>query len=199
MSVPSPDAVLTRLHRLWPPLYTAFERGTQVAREFFAQHQTPPAPWVYPDIVRWQALRSLKAEGFDAEALELRGLPNNGILIRHEGYTLRVMKALPDGSLPGPGPSAEKQQFFQQLCLGQWGEEIRNLVLLWHPDELFNLDSLSLACPKDGEGTKAESHWQVPIPHPAVGTLSEIPAPTATDDLEIDLDEASASSAGEQG
>jgi len=199
MSVPDPAEVLATLHQLWGPLYSAFEQGAEVARGFFESRGKKPAPWVYADIVRWEALTRLQAQGFDAQDdIELTGLPNHGILIRHRGYTIRLMKSLADGELPGPGASKVKQVFFQQLTLGPWGEELRNLVVLWEPDEHHNLGTLSLACPKDGQGAKAEAHWLVEVPHPAVGTTAHAAVPISADDLEIALEEAD-SAAGEAG
>jgi len=197
MSVPDPGEALVTLHSLWGPLYAAFEQGTQVARGFFESRGKKPAPWVYADIVRWEALTRLQAEGFEAEEdVQLRGLANHGILIRYKGYTLRLMKSLADGELPGPGPSKVKQEFFQQLTLGPWGEEIRNLVVLWAPDEHHNLGTLSLACPKDGQGTKAEAHWLVEVPHPAVGAVAQPESAPLSDDLDIALEDAASASGG---
>lgn len=199
MSVPDPDVVMQTLQPLWTPLYGAFERGTQVAREFFDHVGRSPAPWVYPDLVRYEALTVLKQSGIDCDAVdaEILGLANHGLQIRFAGFTIRGMKALQDGSVPGPGPSRSKKDFFRQLSLGTWGEEIRNLVLLWQPDANHNLAGLSLVCPKDGAGTKAEAHWHVPIPHPAMATSTTTGSLTLVDeDLDISIDKTNAVAGG---
>jgi hypothetical protein len=136
-------------------------------------------------------------QGFDADAsdVDFDGLPNHGIVIRHAGYTLRVMKSTSEGLLPGPGLSRAKQEFFQQLSLAPWGEEIRNLVVLWTPDQHFNLGSLSLACPKDGHGARAESYWLMEIPHPAQHVEVETASETTVNDLEMELEDTDAVSA----
>src|SRR5262249_52616872 len=90
-------------------------------------------------------------------------------------YRLRILKS-DDGDPPVPGDSASRRNFYHQISIvyvtedgAEVREDVRNFLILWDIDRLYNLTGLSLAYPKSGNDTKAsvQVHWHVPIEHPA--------------------------------
>jgi hypothetical protein len=63
-----------------------------------------------------------------------------------------------------------------------------NLIVLWDLDNLWNLDKLTLVCPKAGGLTResVEQYWEIQIPHPALIQASE-QKPVVVEDVPMTL------------
>ena len=115
-----------------------------------------------------------------------------------ERIRFRILKS-DNGSLPAPGPSQKRQQFYaQQGTLfpedknGDESKELprANLVLHWVPDEEYNLSRVSLACPISGGITRASvrSEWDEVIWRRESNLRADTQAEATADELEIRLD-----------
>jgi hypothetical protein len=49
---------------------------------------------------------------------------------------------------------------------------------------------------RDGQGTKAEAHWLVEVPHPAVGIVAQPESAPLAEDLDIALEDAASALGG---
>jgi len=181
LNVPSPEEVQKDLELIVPTIHTALEHGTLKAREFF-EREDPDSHvdrYLAPNLVRYWAKRYLQNAGLQVSEeqaeLNLQPLPNNGLCLRFGRYGLRILKS-DDGDPPVPGDSVSRRNFSHQISIvyvtedgAEVREDVRNLLILWDIDRLYNLAELSLAYPKSGNDTKAsvQVHWHVPIEHPA--------------------------------
>ena len=126
-----------------------------------------------PALVRKGAKRYLLAkikavEVSDEEVeYETESLPNLGLAVAVNGVRIRILKS-DSGSLPPPGPSIKRQQFYSQqgVLFGADGDSAAeslgvNLVLHWSTDDEYSLSRVYLACPKAGDTTRlsVEVHW----------------------------------------
>ena len=158
--------VLQEMATLTPYLYTALEIGTMKAREYFDAELRPINRYLAPEIVRYHAKTylDLVANGpFSTEPLA-----RNGLWVRNfRDLEIRILKSY-DGELPLPGSKA-KQEFYQQLTLAIFETtKPLKLVVLWDVSFPYNLQPLTLACPRTSEPEQmlVEAHWYAPIPYP---------------------------------
>lgn len=177
--VPSPDIVVSELEPVTPTLYWAMEVGTERGRIYFDQRSLRPEPFLFANIVRYEARTILEDAGVST-GFDLDDLANNGMSIRYCSYVLRVRKT-DDGQAPVPGRSQRLQAFYHQLELGLLGpvsSESLNLLVLWNVDHRFLLDPVfTLACPRQGGQTRSSvaNHWSVPMANPAFVDAPALP------------------------
>jgi len=195
-NIPGPDDTLISLRPLIPHVFHALEAGVEAARTFFDESQHKPDPYLFPCLVRYHAKLQLQSREQAAE-YDLDSLANNGLFLAFGGHSIRILKS-DDGKLPVPGWSRIKQEFYsQQLSFAFMTGESKpsdarlNLVILWDLDPLWNLEKLTLVCPKAGGLTResVEVYWEVQLPHPALLETAEVPL-VETEDLPITLKKA---------
>lgn len=176
-----PNAVVADLKAVVPIMWAALEVGTLRSREYFDGRGLDVDSFLFPNIVRFEAKLHLIAAGEDVFETEI--LSNNGLVMRHLEYQLRLLKS-DNGELPTPGRSKRKQAYYSQQLeffaplVGEPLETV-NLVVLWDVDSNWNLSCLELVYPKSGGHTKASvsAFWDIPLEHPAV-TLDTANRPT---------------------
>lgn len=182
-----PQLALEKLRSLHPLVYQAIEQAVEEAREFFSREKTPYEPYLFANLVRYKT-RRLLAELADGPIMfGLSNLANNGIEIEYDGIVIRVWKA-DEGQLPAPGVSRAKQEFYYQPYLPDLDispEPVR-LAVIWDTDSDHGLRELLLVCPKGANEPwmPGESHWLIPIPHPATAMKPAGGLAEATPDVE---------------
>src|SRR5712672_1967641 len=105
-----PEETLAQLTPLIPILYHSIEASIQEARSFFDAKSSRVDPFLFPCLVRYHAKLLLDGSGQSAE-YELDELANNGLYLRFSGYQIRILKS-DNGRLPVPGPSRQRQEFY---------------------------------------------------------------------------------------
>ena len=179
INVPDPQTVLRELSLLLPVVYSALHHGIFKTKEFFDQQQKEEQKivnrFLAPNLVRYYTIQALEQKGqvvaSDTDSLDLKTVPNNGICFSYEKYDIRILKSY-NGDLPVPGHSKSRQEFYHQLSLNlnvnDKDEDAGrvNLLILWEVNPLYNLEILSMACPKAGGETKESviAHWHCKIP-----------------------------------
>lgn len=162
--------------------FTGIELSTQQARDYFPEDIKDRS--LFSHLVRYEMKEYLKGAGFDCAERA-----NTGVYFTVGKYPLIMLKA-DDGGIPTPKESAYKQAYYRQshqLWLFPFPQETReqlegpNLLLLWDVTAEGILDEVQLACPKGGDITResVETHWIVPVPHPAE-TISGGPSDPST-------------------
>jgi len=177
MIPPKPQDILQKHKPLLRLLVEALRKGTRHAQHYSDWQDEDLDRTLAPALVRKGAKRHLLAQGTSVADEEVEYepeyLPNLGLAIAADGILIRILKS-DDGMLPPPGPSKKRQSFYkQQLPLFPELDDNTttsapatvNLVLHWSPDEEYNLNRVYLACPEDGDTTKAsvKAYWDEPI------------------------------------
>jgi hypothetical protein len=160
---PSLESVLETLQPLLVTLTDACSEGTIHVSEYANSQNEPIDYTLAPNLVRHKVKRYLTARGQDAKNEEEEpdfkpdGIPNNGICIRLPGFVVRVLKSADDGSVPAPGDSLPRQNFYNQRQAILDFEEFRNgnkqaqptwgVIFHWLVDKDYNLLRLSIALP----------------------------------------------------
>lgn len=182
--VMDPEAVAADLEAVVPTIWRALEVGTLRARDFFEERDLGVDSFLFPNLVRYEAKLFLVDAG--QEVFETEILSNNGLIMRHLEYQLRLLKS-DNGELPTPGQSRRKQAYYSQQLeffapIADEPVEMVNLVVLWDVDSHFNLSELTLVYPKSGGQTKASvsAFWKLPLEHP-VTTLAQETEPSSAD------------------
>ena len=176
----------------------------QDAREYFEARQIPiNDPHLFAHLVRHALKLWLTSHGHTSKETidyQVENLTLSGIRFVFDDWDARGFKAVEakcfDGTpfltLPAPGKSEAKQDFYkQQLELfnpdGSTRSVSLNMVILWELTSGWNV-RLFLACPKDGGSsrTSVEMFWPdaVEIPHPSSAAVP--PAAATADDLDLE-------------
>lgn len=204
-SVPDPAEILNRHIALLRVLVAALLSGAKHARSYADWQDEEMDRTLAPALVRKGAKRFLIARGesVDDEELddveyEAEYLSNLGLAIGADGVWVRILKS-DRGSLPTPGPSKKRQQFYAQqgslFPIAETDAEplpALNLVLHWTASEEYNLERVYLACPKAGGVTRAsvEAYWDEVIWRSGTAAASNEQQEAQSDELEIYLDDA---------
>jgi len=107
-------------------------------------------------------------EEADAPSFEAEDIPNNGLCINTPGFVVRILKSSEDGSVPRPGISQARLNYYRynQGILNFEGngnqrpQPTYNLIVHWTVDRDYNLSKISIALPYDA--IKNESgRWDV--------------------------------------
>jgi hypothetical protein len=173
-SIPDPQETLQALSWLHPEIYRAIDHGALKAKEYFDAEGIEKESSIFSGLVRLHAREYLRNIGIETVKIEQVNLC--GLFLRIPSYAIKMWKS-EDESLPVPGTSTPKQEFYQQPLFSD-GTEIDelNLAVLWNLDSLDHLCAVWLACPKDGDEKSAEVHWTIRIPDPTLAVSA--PAPT---------------------
>jgi hypothetical protein len=156
-----------------------------------------------PNLVRHKAKLFLIAQGqetkneeeVDDSGFEIEHVSNNGLYTKVPGFRVRTLKSSEDGSVPLPGESETRKNFYnQEQALLDFAQPVWNLIVHWKVDREYNLLSLSVALPlkitKNEMGRSVvecafdEPFWRRP-PQSNVTSITETPTPPpATLDIE---------------
>lgn len=98
-------------------------------------------------------------EETDGRLFEAEDIPNNGLCMTTAGFVVRILKSSEDGSVPAPGVSQARQNFYKhnQAILNFFPDENESeriqppyhLVVHWTVDSNYNLLKVSIALPFD--------------------------------------------------
>ena len=192
---PDADQTVGKLRPITDLAWGGLEYGTLQARDYFREKKLAFDPYAASMVTRLHARRYIdwqaKIIGLDVVRAKI---PNIGLRLSYLGYWLWIMKAY-DDDVPSPGWSDVKQRFFNQLPLPFPTLQIvgGNVILLWDATKDYRLIGLTLVCPKSIGDTRDsfESHWEVPLEHPADLVVPEaIAAEGEADAVNVDdLDE----------
>jgi hypothetical protein len=212
---PSFDTVSVRLQAiLFDKIVEALQEGTLHVSEY-AKWQAEGIDFALaPNLVRHKAKRSLISSGqdtkdeeeADASAYDVKEVSNNGLYTIAPGYNVRILKSAEDGSVPSPGMSVTRKNFYKQdQALLDFPERrngnervqpVWNLIVHWTVDAEYNLLKLSVAlplrCMKNETGRTVvecafdEPFWQRP-PQSAVIAITDAPIPDAPRSLDLNI------------
>lgn len=208
--LPLPQDILRNYTPLLRTLVAALLRGARHARAYADWQDEPIDRTLAPALVRKEAKRILSnhtdsnsvPQVTDEEVeFEAEYLPNLGLAVAVDGLRIKLLKS-DNGSLPIPGPSQRRQQFYaQQTSLFPPAEDAAenanelpraNLVMHWIPDDEYNLIRVYLACPTAGGVTRAsvQSEWDEVIwRYESTSAASASQAEADLEELDIRLDE----------
>jgi hypothetical protein len=219
---PTFDFIREKYKVLLDTIQQAVAEGTLHVQEYASNEVENIDTALAPNLVRHKAKKFLVASGQDAKdeepenGFDTEHLPNNGICINVSGLTVRVLKSSEDGSVPPPGISVTRQNFYSQTQALLDFEEFRNgnqhvqptwgLIVHWTVDADYNLLKLSAALPlsltKNENGKLLvecefdEPFWTRLLPR--VISIDETP-PVKNLDIEgIQIDEKSGEKTGEE-
>lgn len=179
--MPSFTEDIRRFRELLFVLWSVLDQSVGEAGDYFNRRGEKVDSYFFSPMVRYLTKVALTGMGFTV-TLEsekensppgLAVLPNNGLEIKHQGFSFRLLKT-PDGEMPVPGSSQRKQEFYSQLLLPlTWPDDppedtFPNRIVLWQVDHEYNLEQLYLAAPKAGDTTRAsvEAYYNRPLPLP---------------------------------
>lgn len=188
----TPEEALERLTPVTSLIYRALEYGTEEARKFF-EGGRPVDPHLFSGLVRYHSREFLRGGEHSNLGFTLQNLSNIGLKIFYARFILRLWKATDDGHLPPPGISASRAAFYNQpLPLFDSEDElllVTRLAVLWDVNSNLSLSEVTLVCPSAGvvAWKPGESHWEIPVPHPAEAVQPHESLTTPSEDLE-DLD-----------
>jgi hypothetical protein len=168
--LPDPEEVIEDLRTFIPIAYGAIEAGTTVARAFFEGQRADCESFLFSDMVRWAAKRHFERDRLRAE-LEIVDLANNGLLVGHKDYGIRVRKRY-NGGVAVPGTFTMEQFHAQTLRLvPNTGRP--NVFVLWdvYKPSFALAPDLYIACPKTNTAKfpdVASLHWLWKLPNVAL-------------------------------
>lgn len=188
----TPEEALEHLAPVTALVYRALEYGTEQARQFFEDGR-PVDPHLFSSLVRYHSREYLKRDDHTDVGFRLQSLSNTGVKIIYNRFILRLWKATDDGHLPPPGISASRAAFYNQpLPLFDSNDElllVTRLAVLWDVNSNLSLSEVTLVCPSESQEAwkPGQSHWEIPVPHPAEAVQPNESLTHPSDDLE-DLD-----------
>jgi hypothetical protein len=167
LEIPNKEIVVKDLSSSFPIMHAALDYGTHKVRDFFDKEERIIDRYLAPNLVRYYALDYFTNHGL--ERIVLGNIPNNGLYLSTEAYNIRILKSKPD-KIPVPGHSLSRQQYYEQANFffveaSETNNKL-NLLLLWDVIGHYQLNKLSLACPRSGGTTRASvsAHWHCSIP-----------------------------------
>ena len=180
--VPSPEESLEKLAAIFPELYAGFEHGIYKAREYFDVEHVAPDLSVTSMLVRLHVKDRLLKAGLKEVTLENHSLC--GLDFLYKDTHVRIWKS-DDHTLPDPGRSRARQEFYQYGLEFPDRTPYNKFVILWNINHTGGA-TLWLVCPKnfDAETRVSEVHWFVPVPEPTRSMTAE-PARIPAQDLPI--------------
>jgi hypothetical protein len=201
---PSFESVSTKLKKiLFDKIVEAVLEGTAHVPEY-ARWQAEAIDYALaPNLVRHKAKQSLISQGQETKdeeeqdnpTFEIEEVSNNGLYAVLPGFRVRILKSSDDGSVPPPGESEARQNFYnQQQALLDFADPTWNLIVHWTVDRDYNLLSLSVALPLKSyknelgrvvvECAFDEPFWRR-SPQSNVTVISEAPTPATPSLLDI--------------
>lgn len=196
--IPSGQDALSDLSGPITSIWSALDSSILEMKEYFDGRDASIDRSLAPNLIRYLVKQRLIAQGQFAEDEELldyemQNLPNNGLCMEYGRYQLRILKA-DNGELPIPGQSKKRQAFWNQQQLDLYADEQPsntlppvNLIVMWDADNKYNLDSVTLICPKTGGITRdsVSNYWSILVPNPIMQLVPSIPGKAEEDDIEI--------------
>jgi len=168
--VPDPEAVIADLADFVPIAYGAIEAGAVIAQSFFEARGDPFESFLFSDLLRYGAKKHFEQNRLRAE-LEIIDVANNGLLMAHNGYGLRVRKAY-RGGVAVPGSFAMEEFHAQTFHLLPTSDK-PNVFVLWdvYKPSFVLAPDLYVACPKRNTArfpNAADLHWLWKLPNVAL-------------------------------
>lgn len=169
---PSADEALGELAAVFPAIYQALQIGTDQARAHVASFKLPYDAAVHAGLVRLHAKRAL-LDLAEPLSFQLPDLPFAGLHLVAGRYQIKILKN-DEGDLP-PVHSARRRDFYEQLVLfpelAGYQSDNCNLVVVWEVDDLRNLKSVTVVCPRGDPSSFSleEQYWAVPLAAPPGG------------------------------
>jgi hypothetical protein len=200
--VPEPNRALDLL---WPALaftHDAVEEASTTARRYHEERQQEMDVVFAAGLVRHEVKDRLRKRGLhvedeesgETEPLQPQALANNGLCLKYRQRHLRILKSLPGGAVPPPGPSKRRQAFWNQPAasplfdsLVDCSEELSNFIVLWMVDWRYLFKGLRLVLPRTGgiSVESVETYWDITVPNP----IQKMHRPSVTpEDVAVDLD-----------
>lgn len=169
--IPDPEDVIDDLLEFVPLAYAAIEAGSTEARSFFDDRGDEYESYLFSDIVRYGAKKHFERHRRKVE-LEIIDLANNGLLLSHNGYPIRIRKAYRYG-VAVPGSFAMEQFHAQSFNLLNEVSGKANLFVLWdvYKPSFTLAPDLYVACPKRNTARfpdSADLHWMWKLPNVAL-------------------------------
>lgn len=154
---PSFDTVQSKLQEiLFNKIVEAIQEGTLHVPEY-ARWQAESIDYALaPNLVRHKAKKSLISQGQEAKneeeedgsAFEIEDVSNNGLYAKVPEFRVRILKSSEDGSVPLPGESEARNNFYkQEQALLDFAKPVWNLIVHWKVNREYDLLSLSVALP----------------------------------------------------
>ena len=223
---PSFDVVARKLREiLFDRILEAIAEGTFHVSEYSNWQAEPIDFALAPNLVRHKAKQYLISRGQDTKdeeeaadksAFEVAEVSNNGLYTIVPGFNVRILKSSEDGSVPPPGISETRKNFYNQLQalldlpeLRNGDERVQpiwNLIVHWTVDEQYDLLKLSVALPlsfaKDESGRLVvqcafdEPFWRRP-PQSNVTRIDTAPEPLPSS-LDVKIEEETGEKTGEE-
>jgi|GEM_PF-2610188 len=179
------QVILEKLGHVPATVHEVMDKAVTLARAFFEERDLPVDPFLFPNIVRYEAKLLFDSPKYRAVGYMLSVLSNNGLLLIYNFestiYRIRVRKADEDGAFPTQNLSEGVKEFCRQPNLPLWADgiedweefacpEILKLFIIWDVDEAYGFTGCDLACTKNefGELAFADS-----IPHSAMSIQVE--------------------------
>lgn len=179
---PSFEFVMTNLRALCEVIRVAVAEGTRHAQTYADWQDEQVDSALAPNLVRHKAKNVLLQRGQDvteedeSPEFETEHISNNGLCLKTDGFQVRILKSH-NGSIPPPGKSITRNNFYNQLQYPLFGESEDDvagikptwgLVVHWFVDKDYTLKRLSLALPircyKDRDGRiLVECVWDEPF------------------------------------
>jgi len=201
---PQPEEILKKYTPTLKLLVAALLEGAKHARAYADWMDESVDRTLSPAHVRKGAKRFLAKQEKDSVSVndeevefEAEYLPNLGLSVSVDRIKFRILKS-DNGSLPVPGPSKKRQQFYAQqgslFPIDKAGASKdlprANLVLHWVPNDEYNLTRVSLAYPIAGKLTRlsVKSEWDEVIWRSGAKLATGTQAEASADELDIHLD-----------
>jgi hypothetical protein len=162
---PSFETVVKKLKKLLDIIQEALAEGTLHVSEYSHWQAESIDPALAPNLVRHKAKQFLISQGQEAEdeddgdraEFEMKQIPNNGLCTVAPGFRIRILKSADDGSVPPPGVSLTRLNFYNQgqalLDFAEFRngndtvEPVWGLIVHWSVNEKYCLQRLSIALP----------------------------------------------------
>lgn len=206
-SVPSPEETRDRLASLLATVWAALESGLLKAREYFEVEGTEIDPWLAASITRYHARIFLEAHQHDGdyERIDLLNCGLRVVAVRDNTRFDVWIRKSDDGSMPVPQSDNMMEFCHQPVLHGFYPDpdldtmQALALLALWEaPKNYTHITALSLSLPAQGGQSRADvsEHWNIPVPHPALGAVGSAddagdasdgaPGEEQADDLDIE-------------
>jgi len=175
---PTFDFVVGRLKTvLLDQILEAIEQGTLHVPEYIKCFGESAIDYALaPNLVRHVAKKYLIGVGqaakgeeeADAAGFEPEDIPNNGLCINTPGFVVRVLKSSEDGSVPRPGISEARKNYYRhnqgilnfENDSNDRPQPTYHLVVHWTVDRDYNLQKVSIALPYDVKRNET-GRWDV--------------------------------------
>jgi hypothetical protein len=191
--------ILEKLGHVPATVHEVMDKAVTLARAFFENRDLPIDPFLFPNLVRYEAKLLFETPKYRAAGYVLTVLSNNGLLLIYRPetttYRIRVRKADEDGEFPTQNLSDGIKDFCRQPNLPMWanGEEdweefvcpeLLKLFIIWDVNEAYGFSGCDLACTKDEFGNLAFAD-QIPHSVTSIQADEEFDWPEEIEDIDF--------------